>query len=126
MSAELNGLIETLKLIVSILVTGGLAGLVGYMKQNDLPLSWKAIFSKKFWASFEPTMAFKTIVVAAVVNLVAYAMGLEPDVFVVQETGIMTVIVYFADALVKVIVRRTPLVRFWNWLKDKFDKWLYS
>jgi len=31
----------------------------------------------------------------------------------------MPLIVYGVDAFVKLIVRRTPLVKAWNWLKSK-------
>lgn len=54
-----------------------------------------------------------------VVYAIAYYYGVTPtDVF--AEIGVMTLIVYGVDALVKFIVRRTPLVRAWNWLKDQF------
>lgn len=111
--------IEALKAIVlpflQVLASGGLAGLMGYMKDEELGESWKVIFTRKFWEKFEPTKAIKTILVSMIVYGIAYVMGWTPTT--IAEVGILTLVVYGVDALVKVIVRRTPLVRAWNWLK---------
>jgi hypothetical protein len=112
--------IEIVKAFLQALASGGIAGLLGYMKQENLPLSWKAIFTKEFWSHFEPTKAIKTILVSAIVYGVAFATGMTPTT--IEGLGVMTTIVYAVDALVKVIVRRTPLVRLWNAVKAKFQE----
>ena len=106
-----------LKAFVQAIMSGGLAGLMGYMKQEELGTSWKVIFTRKFWEKFEPTKALKTIFIAMTVYGVSFYFGMNPNTF--EEVGVMTLIVYGVDALVKFIVRRTPLVTAWNWLKEK-------
>jgi len=113
--------IEAIQAIVlpflQAMLSGGLAGLMGYMKQEELGTSWKVIFTRKFWEKFEPTKAVKTIIVSAVVYTIALAFGWVPST--IEEVGIMTLVVYGVDALMKFIVRRTPLVKVWNWLKEE-------
>jgi len=109
--------VEIIKAFLQAVASGGLAGLMGYMKQEELGDSWKVIFSRAFWERFEPMKAVKTIVVSMVVYGVAYAFKITPQTL--EEMGAMTLIVYGADALCKLIVRRTPIVRVWNWLKEK-------
>jgi hypothetical protein len=113
--------IEAIKAIVlpflQALASGGLAGLMGYMKQEELGTSWKVIFTRKFWERFEPTKALKTVLVSMITYGVAYTFGWIPST--VEEVGIMTLIVYGVDALVKFIVRRTPISKAWNWLKTQ-------
>jgi len=103
--------------ILKAIMSGGLAGLMGYMKQEELGTSWKVIFTKKFWEKFEPTKALKTIIISMVVYGIAEAFKVSPKTL--EEIGVMTLVVYGVDALVKLIVRRTPLVRAWNWLKEQ-------
>lgn len=114
--------IEAIKAVVlpflQALASGGLAGLLGYMKMEELGTGWKVIFTKKFWEVFKPTKAIKTILVSMIVYGIAYYFGWTPEF--VEGLTIMTLIVYGVDALVKFIVRRTPLVKVWNWLKTKF------
>lgn len=112
---------ETIKTVLlpflQALASGGLAGLMGYMKMEELGTSWRVIFTKPFWEKFKVTKAIKTIIISVIVYGIAYYYGVAPtDVF--AEIGVMTLIVYGVDALVKFIVRRTPLVRAWNRLKE--------
>lgn len=113
--------LETIKAVIlpflQALASGGLAGLMGYMKMEELGNSWKVIFTRKFWEVFEPTKALKTILISMIVYGIAYVYGWTPAF--VEGLTIMTFIVYGVDALIKLIVRRTPLVRAWNWLKKK-------
>jgi len=114
--------LEALKAIVlpflQALASGGLAGLLGYMKQEELGTSWRVVLTRKFWEKFKPTKAIKTIIISMIVYGIAYSFKVGPtDVF--TEVGVMTLIVYGVDALVKFLVRRTPLVRAWNWLKEQ-------
>ena len=108
---------EILVAFFKALASGGLAGLMGYMKQEELGESWKVIFTRKFWEKFEPTKALKTITVSVVVYGIAYAFEIQPQTLI--DMGVMTTIVYGADALVKLVVRRTPIVRIWNKIKEK-------
>lgn len=114
--------IEVLKTIIlaflQALASGGLAGLLGYMKQEELGTSWRVVLTRKFWEKFNLTKAIKTILISMVVYGVAYYYNVAPtDVF--AEIGVMTLVVYGVDAFIKFIVRRTPLVKAWNWLKEK-------
>lgn len=103
--------------LLQALLSGGIAGLMGYMKQEELGDSWKVIFTKKFWDRFDPVKALKTVLISMAVYVIAYQFGWTPKT--IEEIGVLTFIVYGVDALVKVIVRRTPLVRAWNWLKEQ-------
>jgi len=81
-------LIEFLKAIAS----GGLAGLMGYMKQEELGTSWQVIFTRKFWEKFEPTKAMKTIIISIIVYAIAYIFNATPQT--IEQMGVMTLIVY--------------------------------
>ena len=109
--------VEMLKAFLQALMSGGLAGLMGYMKQEELGDSWKVIFTKKFWEKFNPVKASKTIIISVIVYGVIYVFGGTPTTL--EEIGVMTLVVYGVDALMKLIVRRTPIVRAWNWLKEQ-------
>ena len=109
---------EMLKAFLQALMSGGLAGLMGYMKQEELGTSWKVIFTRKFWEKFQPTKALKTIIISVIVYGVSYYFGVTPS-STFEEIGVMTLIVYGVDALMKFIVRRTPIVTAWNKLKEK-------
>lgn len=114
---EVEAIVAIVLPFLQALATGGLAGLLGYMKMEELGDSWKVIFTRKFWTTFKPIKALKTILISMAVYAIAYKYGVT--VSTLEEIGIMTLIVYGVDALVKFIVRRTPLIRAWNWLKDK-------
>ena len=113
--------LETIKAIIlpflQAVATGGAAGLMGYMKQEDLGDSWKVIFTKKFWEKFDPVKALKTILISIIVYGIAYSF--KVTITTIEEIGVMVFITYGVDALVKFIVRRTPIVRAWNWLKEQ-------
>ena len=103
--------------LLQAVLSGGLAGLIGYMKQEELGTSWKVIFTKKFWTVFDPVKALKTVLISIAVYVLAYRLGWTPKT--IEEIGVMTFIVYGVDAIVKLAVRRTPLVKVWNWLKEQ-------
>ena len=115
MSVEIT--VEMVKALLQAIMSGGMAGLMGYMKMEELGDSWKVIFTRKFWEKFEPTKALKTVIISMIVYGIAYAFGGTPTTL--EEIGVMTLVVYGVDALMKVIVRRTPIVRVWNWLKEQ-------
>jgi len=98
-------------------LTGGIAALVGYMKQEELEPSWKTVLTRDFWWAFDPVKALKTVLLGMIIGAFM-AKGITQDVL--ADFGLMTLITYGVDALVKLIVRRTPIVRAWNWLKEKF------
>lgn len=120
---------------------GGQAALFNYMSSEDLPLSWKAILTRKFWETFSVTKASKTILVGVAVGAISVGYGLvRPenwDIFT-NYTGLpqipLKLIVNFAttgvilgvDRLAKFIVRRTPLVRLWNDFKERVLKLLLT
>jgi len=110
--------VEMLKAFLQAIMSGGLAGLMGYMKQEELGTSWKVIFTRKFWEKFEPTKALKTMLISVIVYGISFYFGVKPAT-TFEEVGVMTLIVYGVDALMKFIVRRTPIVSGWNWLKEK-------
>jgi len=98
-------------------LTGGVAALIGYMKERDLGLSWKVVLTRDFWERFDPVVALKTVLIGMIVGAFI-SKGVTQDVL--ADFGLMTLITYGVDGLVKLIVRRTPIVRAWNWLMEKF------
>lgn len=108
---------EALLVALKGAATGGLAALIGYMKQEELGISWKVVFTKKFWNTFDPIKALKTVIIGMIVGAISVTFGYTYNDLV--DFGVMTLIVYGVDALTKLIVRRTPIVRAWNWLKEK-------
>lgn len=114
-------MLETIMMLLQILAAGALAGLIGYMKQESLPPSWKAVFSKEFWEKFDPVKALKTVFISLIIALIAYVFNMDIVTATIQleYIGLMTAITIFADQAVKVIVRRTPLVKVWNWVKEQ-------
>lgn len=108
--------------ILKGLFFGGLASLIGYLKQEQIE-------------KWDFTKMLKTMIVGAVTTSIIQATGLSLAElsFVIStwlaqngislapgviETIITTAIIVFADQLVKIIVRRTDLVRLWNKLKE--------
>lgn len=102
---------------------GGQAALFGYLKSEDLPLSWKVVFTKDFWAAFDPTKALKTVFLGMAMGALTQGQiyGLIPTDPIIGNFA-NDVIVIGVDQLMKLIVRRTPLVRVWNALKEKAGK----
>jgi len=102
---------------------GAQAALIGYLKSDELEQSWRVVLTKKFWESFEPTKAIKTIVVGAAMGGFTQGQiyGIIPADPIVSNFG-YDIIVMGVDQFVKFIVRRTPLVRLWNALKEKVLK----
>ena len=103
---------------------GGQAALYGYLADNDLPQSWSVILTKKFWESFDPVKAAKTVALGALLgglgafnalNIIGGAEG------VIVTNFVSSIIVLGVDKFVKFLVRRTPIVRAWNWLKAKAE-----
>jgi len=102
---------------------GGQAALFGYLKSEDLPLSWKVVFTKDFWAAFDPIKALKTVFLGMAMGALTQGQiyGLIPTDPIIGNFA-NDVIVIGVDQLMKLIVRRTPLVRVWNALKEKAGK----
>ena len=99
---------------------GGQAALFGYLKSEDLPLSWKAVLTKDFWAAFDPVKALKTIFLGMAMGGLSQGTiyGLIPTDPITQNFANDTIVIG-VDQLIKLIVRRTPLVKLWNALKKK-------
>jgi len=116
---------EILKGILLGAFYGAQAALYGYLKSEELPISWSVIFTKKFWEKFSPEKALKTILLGMVFG--AFTQGMQflpPEMLADPGTMIFinfmnTAIIMGVDQLMKLIVRRTPLVKAWNWLKEK-------
>lgn len=106
---------------------GAQAALMGYMKSEDLPQSWSVILTKKFWENFDPIKALKTVTIGALLG--AFSRGkiyIPLDASSVEMATLTNfvndIIILGVDQLVKLIVRRTPLVRIWNGFKEKVLK----
>jgi hypothetical protein len=118
--------VDVLKNVGLGMFYGGQAALFGYMKDNDLPLSWTAVLTKDFWAKFDPIKSLKTVLLGALLGGVTQGMSVIPVDLVdpVERIVVMnfanTAIIMGIDQFVKFVVRRTPLVRAWNWLKTQF------
>jgi len=113
---------------------GAQAGVIGYLASEELPLSWKVLLTRKFWETFSWTKFSKTVLLGAVVGGITTAyFNVTPDMWTrfTDYTTIpqipLSLILNFAntavimgiDRLAKFIVRRTPLVRVWNNIKDR-------
>jgi hypothetical protein len=103
---------------------GAQASLIGYMASNDLPQSWTVIFTKKFWSCFEPVKALKTVLLGGIMGAIGVVVSLNlmssaESIIIVDVLSTITIL--GVDKLVKFIVRRTPIVTAWNWIKEKFS-----
>lgn len=108
---------------------GGEAALLGYLKSEELPTSWKVLLSKEFWSTFDVTKALKTILIGILLGAftqgkiympqVIEALGFSPSdpTFLAVMVTVPSLIVFAVDGLVKLVVRRTPLVKLWDKLK---------
>lgn len=112
---------ETIKGICLGAFYGAQAALFGYLKDEDLPKSWSIVFTRKFWEGFSPVKAIKTVAIGCglgAFGIVKTEYNLDP----VTINFFNDVIVIGVDQLVKLIVRRTPIVRFWNAIKENVFK----
>jgi hypothetical protein len=113
--------IEILKNIALGAFYGFQAAIFGYLKDENLPKSWSIVFTKAFWTKFSPVKAIKTIIIGA--GLGAFGVvKTEYNLDIVTINFFNTIIVTGTDQLVKLIVRRTPIVKVWNAIKAKFLK----
>ena len=118
---------EIIKNILLGTFYGGQAALFGYLKSNELPQSWTIILTKKFWATFEPVKVFKTVVLGAFMGafgvfstLNIQNQWLDPTETLIVYNFAYSALVMGVDQFIKFVVRRTPIVRAWNWFKAKF------
>lgn len=121
--------IPTLVIIATGAFYGAEAALFNFLKSEDLPISWKALFSKDFWTKFDVVKALKTVLIGMLLGAftqgriympqVIEALGFSPSdpTFIAIMATVPSLIVYGVDALVKLVVRRTPLMRVWNGIK---------
>ena len=118
---------------------GTLASLVSFLKDENLPVSWNVVFTQEFWQTFNITKFLKTVLVGmalgAVIKTEFYApqiagvLGVStnnPTYLTVVATA-PSMIVYAVDSVVKLIVRRTPLIHIYNKIKSfalaELKKW---
>lgn len=124
MLEELQPLVPIAVDILKYAAYGGLVALGGYLKSENLPNGWKIVFTKEFWNKFSPTKALKTVMVG--IFLGAFTRGqIYLPIEITQSADFLAVslftnavIVLGVETLIKIIVRRTPLMRAWNGLKD--------
>jgi hypothetical protein len=120
---------------------GAQAGLYGYLASEELPISWRVLLTRKFWETFSWTKFGKTVLLGAIVGAVSTGyLNITPDMWTrfTDYTGMpqipLSLILNFAntavimgvDKLAKFVVRRTPLVKAWNGLKDRVLKLLLT
>jgi len=118
---------------------GAQASIYQYMASEDLPVSWSAIISKKFWENFNWYKFAKFVLVGSIVGAVTVGYGLvKPDqwAFFTALTGLPQIpislifnlinvgVVMILDRVMKLIVRRTPLATAWDAFKLKILKLL--
>lgn len=101
------------------------ASLIGYLKSEELDQSWSVIFKREFWEKFSPTKALKTVLIGTIIGGFTTGKAYLPIEFTSSADWIIfanffnDVVILGVDQLVKFIVRRTPLVKAWDWLKEK-------
>lgn len=118
-SAILGVLVDTLKGAIS----GAIASSIGFAKQ-DKPENWNL---GKFTKTVVIGMGTSSLVrgsrmpIPELASKISEWLATEAIAFVpamVIETAILTGIIIIADQVVKVVVRRTDIVKVWNKLKD--------
>ena len=120
---------------------GGQAALYGYLASEELPVSWQAILTRKFWESFSWTKASKTVLLGVMMGILSQGyLFIKPEYWATftEYTGLpqipLSLILNFAntavvmgvDKLAKFVVRRTPLVKAWDGLKNRVLKVLLT
>jgi hypothetical protein len=113
-------IIELFKTLGLGIFFGLQAALYGYLKSEDLPVSWQAIFTRAFWDKFDPIKALKTTLLGGVIG---FFTTLQMGGFITAENFIFfnfanAIMVMGVDQFIKLIVRRTPIVKAWNKLKS--------
>lgn len=127
-------IIKILKGIAMGAFYGAQANIYSYLSSEDLPLSWRALLTKKFWETFSWLKFGKTVLLGSVFGAIVSGYGfITPEQWVIftEYTGLpevpLSMILNFAntgviiavDRLTKLIVRRTPLIKGWDALKVK-------
>lgn len=122
--------LATLQLILKILldlalgaITGAETALLGYMKGEDLEAGFRAIFTKKFWENFSPPKALKTVLLGAVIGAFTAGKTYLPtdNIEVLAFTNFLNIaLILGVENFVKFVMRRTPLMKGWDWFKQKF------
>lgn len=121
--------VDILRGILTGAFYGAQAALFGYLKSEDLGNSWGVLFKKDFWLKFKPGKAAKTVLVGAILGgFTSGKVFLPADItgsldFLVFANFFNDVVVIGVDQLIKLIVRRTPIVRLWNAFKEKVLGW---
>lgn len=117
-------MIEKIYAIAIGALYGGEAALIGYLKSEDLPNGWKALLTKEFWATFDLPKAMKTVIFGAVLGAFIDFTEILPESwksdpsYPAYVAFVPSLIVLAAETVVKAIMRRTPLMRVWNGVKD--------
>lgn len=115
---------ETLKGLIS----GAIASLLGYAKQEK-PEKWqldkfaKTIILGSFTTAIVCGSGMPILQAATEVSNWLAAEGIAVIPSTVIEMAILTGLVMIADQLVKVIVRRTDIVKVWNKVKEFLAKY---
>jgi len=124
MFEELQPLIPIATDILKYALYGAEASLLGYLKSEELPDGWKALFTKEFWSSFDLPKAMKTVFVAFFLGIITRGtfyvpaeITQSPD-FVALSLFLPSMIVLGVETLLKILFRRTPLMAAWNDIKD--------
>ena len=127
----LNEIAELLKPYIPIVLDvarygyyGGQSALLGYLKSEDLPNGIRTLFTKAFWTKFDLIKASKTVLLGMFLGFFTRGtiylpteVTQSPDWLAISALT-NSAIVLGVEALVKVLFRRTPLMRVWNGIKD--------
>jgi len=120
-----NAMLVVLLDILKYALFGAEASLVGYLKSENLPNGWKAIFTKEFWTCFSLPKALKTVILGAVLG--AFTRGQiylpietlsSPD-YIAFANFFNLAVVFGTENLIKLVMRRTPLMKGWDYIKEK-------
>lgn len=124
MFEELQPLVPIVVDILKYAYFGAQAALLGYLKSEDLDGGIKALFTKAFWSRFKPVKALKTVIVGALLGAFTRGAIYLPISITSSADWIAfsvlfnSAIVLGVEALLKALVRRTPLMRIWNGIRD--------
>lgn len=124
MFEELQPLVPIAIDVLKYALYGAEAALLGYLKSEDLPDGLKALLTKEFWSAFDLPKAMKTVFVAFFLGIITRGTFYVPAEirestdFVALSLFLPSVVILGVETLLKIIFRRTPLMRLWNSTKD--------
>lgn len=119
-------MIGIIKTIVKGLVSGAVASFIGYAKKEELP-KWdlKKALQTIFLGAFTNAMVMGTGMPISELSVeIVEWLEIETLTAPMVEFLILTGLIILVDHLVKVIVRRSDVMKLWNKFKETITKYI--